>query len=175
MVKNKKIILIFIIFIISILFLGCITVNAFIDTKDEGEKRIDEMKVAEENLSEKYENLLRKEDEVTYKYSSDDIKVYTDKGETEYLVKDEKLVGFIKELNPNETVIQKRSSGITERDAYEIAKTYCENNISNFEEYTFIENTFVESYKEYNVVFNKKIGEYQTMDLIFIAVNLKEK
>lgn len=171
MKKNRKIIVISIL-IVAILLISGITVNAVINNKYViKNKDFEKMKIKEANLSDKYENLLKKENAVTYKYSNYDVEVYTDEENTEYLLKDERLVGFIKKIEPSEIAIKMNSIGINKQHAYEIANTYCKSNINNFEQYVFVENKYIDSYKEYNIVFNKKIGEYQTMDLILIAVN----
>lgn len=172
---NRKTILMPILITI-ILSISGITVNAIINDKY-GIKNNDfeNMKIAEESLSDKYEKLFKEENSVIYRYSNNDVKVYKDKKNTEYLLKNENLVGFIEEINPSEVLMETKSGGISEQQAYEIAKVYCENNVTNFEQYTFIENKYIESYKEYNIVFNKKIGEYQTMDLVSIAVNTQGK
>ncbi len=168
---NRKIIFTLILITI-ILSISTITVKAIINDKIGMEnKDLENTKILEANLSDKYENLLGKENPVTYKYSNDDVKVYEDNNNTEYLLKNESLIGFIKEIEPRKVALKIKSRGISEQHAYEIANTYCESNIRNFEQYILIENKYIETYKEYNIVFNKKIGEYQTMDLIFIAIN----
>lgn len=124
----------------------------------------------ESNLSDKYRNLLEQENEITYKYLTNDIVICEDKEHTKYLLKNGYPVGFIKEFNPDEIIKQVGNKEFSSKQAYEIAKEYCQDNIENFEQYILIENEYNEKYKQYDIEFNKKIGKYKTTDSIFISV-----
>ena len=124
----------------------------------------------ESNLSNKYRNLLEQENEIIYKYLTNDIVICEDNEHTKHLLKNGYPVGFIKEFNLDEDTKQVENKEFSSKQAYEIAKEYCEKNIEKFEQYTLIENEYNEKYKQYDIEFNKKIGEYKTKDCIFISV-----
>lgn len=125
----------------------------------------------EPNLSNKYRNLMEQENTIICKYLTDDIAICEDGEHTKYLLKNGYPIGFIKEINPNEIVKQVENKEFSSKQAYEVAKEYCEENVEKFEQYTLIENEYNEKYKQYDIEFNKKIGEYKTTDYIFISIN----
>lgn len=114
-------------------------------------------------------NILGEEITATYEYSYNDINVYMDNNNTEYLIKNGINVGFIKDLNRNN--IMTISENVNQEQALSIANEFCNNEIINFNQYEFSNVNYIENYKEYSITYTKKIDKYDTMDFILIIVN----
>ena len=154
----KKSVKLFITILISILSIFGITfsVKALNVEKLNGDKQIKQM------------NILNNDTTATYSYTYDNLDVYVDAQQTEYLVKNDMTFGFIKKLeNPNFS----ESSIMTQEQALVIGKKFINSRISNLYDYTLSSSTFNSDYREYSFVFTKKLLNYDTMDLIFIAVS----
>ena len=154
----KKSVNLFITILISILSIFGITfsVKALNVEKLNGDKQIKQM------------NILNNDTTATYSYTYDNLDVYVDAQQTEYLVKNDMTFGFIKKLeNPNFS----KSSIMTQEQALVIGKKFINSRISNLYDYTLSSSTFNSDYREYSFVFTKKLLNYDTMDLIFIAVS----
>lgn len=154
----KKSVKLFITILISILSIFGITfsVKALNVEKLNGDKQIKQM------------NILNNDTTATYSYTYDNLDVYVDAQQTEYLVKNDMTFGFIKKLvNPNFS----KSSIMTQEQALVIGKKFINSRISNLYDYTLSSSTFNSDYREYSFVFTKKLLNYDTMDLIFIAVS----
>ena len=124
------------------------------------------------NVGDKTINVMGNNIKVQYEYSVDNIDVYKDINETEYLQKNGKIVGFIRPMNQNVEQFNNDKS-IDENEAKNIVNEYAKNNVYDFEQYTFLEVKFNGEYNEYQVYYNKKIGNCLTMDLIYATVDLK--
>lgn len=109
---------------------------------------------------------------INYSYTYDNIDVYVDEQKTEYLIKNDEILGFIKKAS--KVKIQKNSV-ITKEQAMDCIRIFIENRISNFGNYTLVTEDYNENYGEFSFVFSRKILGYNTMDIIFIAVDKEGK
>lgn len=112
-------------------------------------------------------NILTNDVTANYSYSYNDVDVYVDAQQTEYLVKDNATFGFIKKLQKSNLL---RSSKITKEQALTTGKEFINSKISNFNDYTLSSSNYNNDYGEYSFTFTKKLLNYDTMDLIFVAI-----
>lgn len=113
-------------------------------------------------------DILDNETIATYSYTYDNIDVYVDTQQTEYLVKDNTTLGFIKKLQSSNV---SRSAIITQQQALTIGQQFINSKISNFNNYTLSSADYNNDYGEYSFIFTKKLLNYDTMDLIFVAIS----
>ena len=113
-------------------------------------------------------DILDNETIATYSYTYDNIDVYVDTQQTEYLVKDNATLGFIKKLQSSNV---SRSAIITQQQALTIGQQFINSKISNFNNYTLSSADYNNDYGEYSFIFTKKLLNYDTMDLIFVAIS----
>lgn len=149
-------------FIITILMITLIvfgitfSVKAIHNEKINDDKQIKKMNILDNDVTAKYS------------YSYDNIDVYIDEHQTEYLVKDDTNFGFIKEL-PKSNL--SKNSKITQEQALTKGREFINSKISNFNDYTLSSSNYNNNYGEYSFIFIKKLLNYDTMDLIFVAVS----
>lgn len=125
-----------------------------------------------ENMSGKELNINGKKVNTLYSYSMNEVDIYIDKNENEYLQKSGVTVGFIKAMEVEKQIEDKlREVEIDEKAALEIAIEYGKNNVDEFEKYTTLGVKFCNTYNEYQVYFNKMIDNCLTMDQIYITIN----
>ena len=117
-------------------------------------------------------DMFNNEKIINYSYTYDNIDVYVDEQKTEYLIKNDEILGFIKKAS--KVKIQKNSV-ITKEQAMDCIRIFIENRISNFGNYTLVTEDYNENYGEFSFVFSRKILGYNTMDIIFIAVDKEGK
>lgn len=120
----------------------------------------------------KHIDMFNNEKIINYSYTYDNIDVYVDEQKTEYLIKNDEILGFIKKAS--KVKIQKNSV-ITKEQAMDCIRIFIENRISNFGNYTLVTEDYNENYGEFSFVFSRKILGYNTMDIIFIAVDKEGK
>lgn len=114
-----------------------------------------------------------------YKYSinSDKTSVYTDTNNTEYILDDNTIVGFIKETNhiPKEKTISLNSKvkypeNLSKENILSIATNYCFEHVQEFEKYQLVNLDYISSYDEYSITFMKKCNGYKTCDTAEINI-----
>ena len=89
---------------------------------------------------------------INYSYTYDNIDVYVDEQKTEYLIKNDEILGFIKKAS--KVKIQKNSV-ITKEQAMDCIRIFIENRISNFGNYTLVTEDYNENYGEFSCVFSR--------------------
>lgn len=119
------------------------------------QKNDKEIKINEKNIK------------VKYKCTNIDKDIYVAEDGTEYVLKENNLVGFIKKLNT-----EMNPKNILDLKAAEkIAKVYLKDNVKDFSKYENTYSNYKESYGEYNFLYSYKIDGYKTSDIIQISVD----
>lgn len=123
------------------------------------------------------ENINLKLNTYNKKVGSEVLNLYKDDYNNEYIYKNNKLVGYLqnKEINDissNLFSTYKKSAINYRLKADEYAKIFIDENLTNFNNYTFEKESYVESYNEINFLYTKYINEFKTNDSINVALNL---
>lgn len=132
-------------------------------------------KIIKTNISNKSFIINDKEIELEYEYSvnSDKINIYKDKNNTEYILDDNKIVGFIKDYKnmlKSNNLIMNSTEKISEGEILNIAIEYCSKNVEEFKKYELTNISYIESYNEYGVTFMNKYNGYKTQDTVEINI-----
>lgn len=109
--------------------------------------------------------------EITYKKTKSGNDIYIDsETEDEYILKNEKMVGFLKKTNATQQ-LKKSNNKINQQEAKKIAEEFAYNNITQFEKYELTYSNYTESYGEYCFIFMNKINNLNTEDIVKINID----
>lgn len=134
------------------------------------EVSIDSKAMFLENV-EKNKNIMINDEEIKVEYleSKRDKNIYISEDNNEYIFDEEKLVGFIKEIEISEK--QNRNVKIEIEKAKEIAENFGKDNIQDFEKYEIVYFDYVETYNEYSIKYMRKLNGLMTQDVIKINID----
>lgn len=117
--------------------------------------------------SDKSINGINGSEKIKYQKTKLNKDIYISNNNDEYIYKDDKLVGFIKDIDKNDLDMPVLDIKIAEK----VANKFLKENISNFEKYEFISSNYVKSYAQYSFAYMNKLNDFDTNDLIYIYVN----
>ena len=134
-------------------------------------------KIIKEQFNEKTIQLDSKDITLNYTYSvknsEKELDIYVDPGSTEYVFDDDKMVGFIKDVNlvqNDKKNIVCANSTKSQGQILDIAIGYFSEYINNFEEYELISIQYISSYNEYSITYMNKCNGYNTFDTAQINI-----
>ena len=121
---------------------------------------------------EKSKNIIINNNEIglEYKETKNNLNVYVNNNDENYIFKNEKLVGFFKpvEINKNSRM---SNTEIDVEKAKEIAQEFIEKNIESFNKYNMVSANYIETYNQYNIRFMRKVKGFDTRDVVEINVD----
>lgn len=182
MKKNKIIIGILLITLLSILSFFTLRVYANSQEKIEGiyldNSLIENEKIIKKDLANKTlefdSNAINLKYEYSLKNSSKEIDVFVDTDNTEYMIIEDNIIGFIKDVdvenNSNINTTKVTTATKTQGQILDIAIDYLSKNIENFNEYTLLSISYIDSYNEYSITYMNKCNGYNTFDTAQINI-----
>ena len=181
MKKNKIIIGILLITVLSILSFFTLRVYANSQEKVEGiyldNNLIENEKIIKKDLANKTIELDSKAINLKYEYtlknSTKEIDMFVDTENTEYMVIEDNIIGFIKDIdseNKNVNATKVTTAIKTQGQILDIAIDYLSKNIENFNEYTLLSISYIDSYNEYSITYMNKCNGYNTFDTAQINI-----
>lgn len=182
MKKNKIIIGILLITLLSILSFFTLRVYANSQEKIEGiyldNSLIENEKIIKKDLANKTlefdSNAINLKCEYSLKNSSKEIDVFVDTDNTEYMIIEDNIIGFIKDVdvenNSNINTTKVTTATKTQGQILDIAIDYLSKNIENFNEYTLMSISYIDSYNEYSITYMNKCNGYNTFDTAQINI-----
>ena len=180
--KNKIIIGILLITLLSILSFFTLRVYANSQEKIEGiyldNSLIENEKIIKKDLANKTlefdSNAINLKYEYSLKNSSKEIDVFVDTDNTEYMIIEDNIIGFIKDVdvenNSNINTTKVTTATKTQGQILDIAIDYLSKNIENFNEYTLMSISYIDSYNEYSITYMNKCNGYNTFDTAQINI-----
>ena len=179
--KKKIIIGILLIAVLSILSFFTLRVYANSQEKVEGiyldNNLIENEKIIKKDLANKTIELDSKAINLKYEYtlknSTKEIDMFVDTENTEYMVIEDNIIGFIKDIdseNKNVNATKVTTATKTQGQILDIAINYLSKNIENFNEYTLLSISYIDSYNEYSITYMNKCNGYNTFDTAQINI-----
>lgn len=179
--KKKIIIGILLITVLSILSFFTLRVYANSQEKVEGiyldNNLIENEKIIKKDLANKTIELDSKAINLKYEYtlknSTKEIDMFVDTENTEYMVIEDNIIGFIKDIdseNKNVNATKVTTATKTQGQILDIAINYLSKNIENFNEYTLLSISYIDSYNEYSITYMNKCNGYNTFDTAQINI-----
>lgn len=186
MKKNIKILIGSFIILVSLLSILVVSVYAANQPIIKGglleNLQTDSQKLIKETPTTKQVQLNSENINIEYQYSiqneNQNMDVYIDDKNTEYLLKNDSVVGFIKaDKNLTTNMMQNSSKNVlntntslSQGQILDIAINYLAKIVTNFEEYDLMSINYISSYNEYAITYMNKCKGYKTLDTACINI-----
>lgn len=118
------------------------------------------------NLKEN-EKTINGNEKIKYQKTKLNKDIYVASNNDEYIYKDNKLVGFIKDIDE----IDLELPILDEESAEKVADKFLKENFSNFQKYEIISSNYIKSYAQYSFTYMNKLNNFNTNDIICIYIN----
>lgn len=189
MKKNIKILIGSFIILVSLLSILVVSVYAANQPIIKGglleNLQTDSQKLIKETLTTKQLQLNSENINIEYQYSiqneNQNMDVYIDDKNTEYLLKNDSVVGFIKDVKSDKNLttnmmqnssknISNTNTSLSQGQILDIAINYLAKIVTNFEEYDLMSINYISSYNEYSITYMNKCKGYKTLDTACINI-----
>lgn len=115
----------------------------------------------------KKEKIINENEKIKYKKTKSNKDIYISSAKDEYIYMEDKMVGFIKNINPNNLSL----SVLDEKVSRKIADKFLKENIVNFQKYEFISCEYIESYAQSSYIYMNKLNKIDTNDIVCINID----